>query len=278
MAARPPSLLATRPRLVHVAALLPRPVPRVHPLREASQPVICALLCWYDESPAWLTTMVSALTKASVTHLVAVDGPYALYPGSGEQPHSPIDQAEAIVAAAYGAGIALTLTQPGVHTSEVAKRDHSFKLAHTLCQDGDWLYVIDADEVVTSAPSDLLERLDACPYELAQPTLYERLDDTYEDLYNPIEPVTRNYPRVLLRWTPDLRVEENHYTYRTDQLTLRGEPTKAQPLADGEILHDLRCLHRTKNRGAWRRQQQEAYYARREATGIEAARHDLEHA
>ena len=232
--------------------------------------MIVALLCWYDESPNWLTTMVSALAKASVTHLIAVDGPYALYPAAYEQPHSPIDQAEAIIAAAYGSGIALTLSQAGVHDSEVAKRDLTFRLAHQLCSDGDWLYIIDADEVITSAPSDLQARLDDNPYDLAQPLLYERPDDTYEDLHNPTEPATRNYPRVLLRWDPTLHVAENHYTYRTSSLTLRGNPTEQQPLADGLILHDLACLHRTKNRGAWRKQQQERYYERREQTGIEA--------
>ena len=234
--------------------------------------MLVALLCWYDESPAWLAAMVSALTKAGVTHLIALDGPYDQYPGAHEHPTSPIDQAEAIVSAAYGSGITLTLHQRSQPwPSEISKRDHSFRIAHTLCEDGDWLYVIDADEVITSAPPDLLERLADNPYDLATPLLYERLDDTHEDLYNPIEPATRNYPRVILRWTPDLRVEDNHYTYRTDTLTLRGNPTPTQPLADGLTLHDLTCLHRTRNRGAWRKQQQQAYYARRDLMGLETA-------
>jgi len=68
---------------------------------------LVALLTWYDE-PSWcLTELVASLAAAGIDHLVAVDGAYMLYPLA--RPQSPGEQAQAILAAAQGASVGVSL-------------------------------------------------------------------------------------------------------------------------------------------------------------------------
>ena len=71
--------------------------------------MICTLLCWWDEDPAWLTRAVVGV-RPFTDHLIAVDGAYESIEGSYDHPRSPGPQVDAIVAAADGMG--LTLFQP----------------------------------------------------------------------------------------------------------------------------------------------------------------------
>ncbi len=93
---------------------------------------LIGILSWYDERPDWLAATVASLAKAQVSHLVAVDGRYALYPDS--RPSSPGVQHDAIVETCRGAGMGLTMhipTEPWAG-NEVAKRTFCFELAETV--------------------------------------------------------------------------------------------------------------------------------------------------
>ena len=125
---------------------------------------IIAVLSWYDEPVDWLRECVASARFCD--HLIAVDGPYAAFPGASEKPSSPPDQMQAIRGIWPGCDVHV---QPEPWDGEVAKRDYMFRLA--VAQGADWVFVIDADEVVTDAPGDLRERLAATSLHVAEATL-----------------------------------------------------------------------------------------------------------
>jgi hypothetical protein len=43
---------------------------------------LIGILCWFDERPAALAGVVAGLAKAGVSHVVAVDGAYSLFPNA----------------------------------------------------------------------------------------------------------------------------------------------------------------------------------------------------
>src|SRR5581483_6809914 len=119
------------------------------------------VLIWYDERPSWLAGCVASLARACDT-LTAIDGAYFLYPGSLERPRSAVDQATAILEAAYGAGLAVTLHVPSEpwFGNEVEKRSYSFQVACARSELGvDWIIVFDADMLVDFVAADLREQL-----------------------------------------------------------------------------------------------------------------------
>src|SRR5262252_5362498 len=110
-------------------------------------------MSYFDEQASWLSTAVASLALADVDHLVAVDGPYLLYPDSLNRFRSNADQTLAIVGAALGIDIGVT-----VHVArhpwmgnEIQKRNFLFDIARAALPEmgpEDWFFIIDSDEYV----------------------------------------------------------------------------------------------------------------------------------
>lgn len=156
------------------------------------------------------------------------------------------------MAAAYGAGIGLTLHTPTTpfFDNEVGKRDFMFQLAKPT--GADWFLIIDADEVVTSATPDLKQLLEATHTDVAY--------------YLLIEPnQTRNYVRGLYRNHPELGVKKRHYGYCIgDRFLWDGTGELAENLTDHLVLE-----HRSLDRDPDRRQRAIEYYRVRDEAGVE---------
>lgn len=233
---------------------------------------IVALLCFYDENPAWLAATVASCARFC-DHIVASDGGYFLFPEA--RSHSGIAAHEAIVETAYASGIGCTLHSPPDvwYGNEVEKRNHLVQTALTMTEPTDWLFRIDADEVVTDVPYDVRERLDATDLNVAGVTLWWR--STLAGSGAPDEVVravdaegSQQQMRFLLRALPGLRVEGAHNFYVTDDKVLygRADMHDQEPLED---LHDLRVEHRHHERLLGRNQRADEFNRRRDSLGIE---------
>lgn len=211
------------------------------------------LLAWYDEPVSWLHAAVTGAAKLC-DHVVAVDGAYALYPQGRAQ--SDPEQAEAIVHAAYAAGVGCTVHRPAEvwAGNQIEKRTLMFHLAAQLCDETDWVFVFDADDLVTHVPGDARQRLAATDEDVAAYTLWwtedllrhEGLAAAARQSAYPHEGANR-YHRGLFRALPGLRVEDAHYHYLAERngetVHLRGHQDvhELEPFLD---LTDLRVQHR----------------------------------
>jgi hypothetical protein len=216
---------------------------------------IIGLLSWYEEPASWLAECVASAARLC-DHLIAVDGPYAQFPGALRKPASGSEQAEVIGHAAAGAGIGVTIHTPRSPWwgNEVAKRDFMFRLASTIAEPGDWLLRIDADEVFSQVPSDTRTLLAATSLDVAEVMMWERGE---EDGAYPL--------RVLFRALPGIGVQQAHYvvtapTSDGGTRVLCGNETKHRP-EPAEALWDVRLEHRTRLRSAERRALKDGYYA-----------------
>lgn len=218
---------------------------------------LIALLSWYDE-PAWvLTELVGSLAAADVDHIIAVDGAYALFPGARAQSSS--EQSQAILAAAQGARMGVTLHCPRDVWigNEIEKRSFMFDLAHTIGDPGDWFWVSDGDELVLEA--------------IGLRAALERTErDVGEVMLDQISANggTYGFPiRKLFRWQPSgIQVVGNHCTYMTDGQALwapHGDLMPAEQLPFVRIghRHDVRPPDRIRDRGR--------YYNARDAAAVE---------
>jgi hypothetical protein len=115
---------------------------------------LVGLLSFYDEPVPTLLACIASLAEHGVDELVAVDGAYGLYPGGRARSHP--DQHAAIVLACRELGMSCTLHAPRTvwRGNEVEKRTFMFSLAWATARDGDWFWVMDADQVVLETPTD----------------------------------------------------------------------------------------------------------------------------
>lgn len=217
---------------------------------------LVGIVPWYDESPAMLAACVGSLARAGVTHVVAVDGAYALYPGGKRS--SAWDQHDAIRGACVGAGVGLTLHVPEDvwHGNEVGKRSFCLRLAEQVTSADDWYFVMDADQVVTTSLG-LLETLeDNADWDVAE----VRFHDTDTDSLC-------GYPvRCLFRAIRGLHVQGTHRTYATPsgkRFSWNAELGSALDLSFVEVEHLV--TGRSRERVSAR----DAYYERRDRLGIE---------
>lgn len=218
---------------------------------------VIGLLSWYEEPASWLAECVAGLAKVC-DHLVAVDGPYALFPGSTRKPASGSEQADTIARAAAGAGIGCTVHVPREPWwgNEVEKRSYMFRLAMTMAEPGiDWLVRVDADEVFTQVPPDTRKLLAEADLDVAEVTMWERGDG--QDSQFPL--------RVAFRALPGIRVQQAHYVVTAPAVD--GTP---RVLVGNDLVHraepalplwDVRLEHRTGQRPAMRRALKDQYYA-----------------
>ncbi len=214
---------------------------------------VIGLLSWYEEPASWLAECVASVAKLC-DHIIAVDGPYAMFPGAIRKPASGTEQAETILHTAAGAGIGCTIhasRQPW-WGNEVEKRAYMFSLAQTMTTADDWLLRIDADEVLTSVPGDTRDQLSATSCDVAEVIMWESGD------------VPCNSPiRVLFRALPGITVQQAHYvvTAPTDAglKVLCGNEIKHR-MVPAEPLWDVRIEHRFQRRSAERKQLKSDYY------------------
>lgn len=105
---------------------------------------IVAALCWYAEPVEFLQRCIRSL-EGLVDHVVAVDGPWELFPKSGLQMSSSTERI-AVREAAEDIRATVEIHAPvGVWKSQVHKRDLMMRWAG---EKGDWILVIDGDEYV----------------------------------------------------------------------------------------------------------------------------------
>ena len=221
---------------------------------------IVALLSWYDEQPKHLATCILSLARAGVSHVVALDGAYALYPEG--QRHSPAEQHLAIQAACGEAGMGLTLHAPADvwQGNEVEKRQALFDIGVAVAKDADWLLVVDADEVVVEVPDDLHERLERTPHQIARIT---EIDLALLKANDP-EP---EFPAVRFYRAQPITVRGNHYTH----LNSEGEVIcgHADEMDVDWIESGVRFEHRRGFRDHARQYTQGVYYDAINATAEE---------
>lgn len=110
---------------------------------------ITLVTVWYDENSDLLYDLVRSVADVC-SHVVAVDGAYALYPDA--RGRSSADQAEAITLAARQVNLGLTLYQPAEpwQGNEIEKRNFALSLANIAKPD--WLLILDGDERLLTAP------------------------------------------------------------------------------------------------------------------------------
>ena len=226
---------------------------------------IVALLSWWEESPAWLTRCVSSIARFA-DHLIAVDGAYQHAPGAFTTPRSSGDQADVIAAAADAHGLGVTIHRPVAPWAgdEIEKRTFMFHAAALVAEPGrDWLFVIDADEVVTEAPGSLRDRLDALAAAGAEVATVD-LAELPERGACPA--------RRLFLADPTLRVEQAHYVYVAGPehapRFLWGD-ADVHELAPASHVGGFRIEHWSRLRAPERRQVALDYYERRDRYGLE---------
>ena len=225
--------------------------------------IVCCL-SWYDESPAWLATVVAAAAKAGCNHIVAVDGPYALLTATGRS--SGVLQQDAVTHAAHVAGIGLTLHVPDspFGGNEVEKRSLMFRLAEQITTEDDWLWVLDADCFVTKAV-DLRRRLQETDLNVAEVMVCNSSDPQVIKVSQHKQPL-----RLLYRAVRGLEVAGAHYYYRYPRDGGWSYLWGNMPLEPALQLHDVEVEHWTEQRDKGRQAEQHAYYHLRDQVGAES--------
>lgn len=211
---------------------------------------VIGLLCWYEEPASWLAECVASAARLC-DHIIAVDGPYASFPGALRKPASGSEQADTIARTAAGAGIGVTVHVPRSPWwgGEVEKRDWMFKAAELVTTEADWLLVIDADEALSEVPPDTRDLLGKTTLDVAELRLWDRDDSVV-------------YDRRLLRSLRGLAVEGAHYVWTAPGgKVLRGNQS-LHDLALAEPLWDLRMEHRNRQRPTDRQQAKREYYTK----------------
>lgn len=224
--------------------------------------MVVGLFSWWDEDPAWITRAVAAL-RPFCDHLIAVDGAYETIEGSYDHPRSPGPQVDAVVAAADGMG--LTLYQPSQPWvgDQIAKRTFMFRLADMVCQPGDWLFVVDADEIVTDIPGDLLDQLEQARADGFEAAIVEQSDLPDRGT----QPSRRFYLH-----DPTLRVEGGHFRFvaglNGDRRLVRGDE-RVETVEPAFTIAGFRFEHWSDARRPSRRTLQRNYYLRRHEEQLE---------
>jgi len=219
------------------------------------------ILCWYDENPSWLAATTASMARAGVSHIVGLDGAYALYPGAMRHPRSGAEQYAAVMEVCQAMQIGLTIHGPydAYAGNECEKRTLGFKLAEQVAEEGDWYILMDADQVITQAHG-LPRDLEDTEHDVAEALFYSRVAGDEMNGQRALWPV-----RCMFRAIPGLEVKGQHFSYvLPDGRDLWGEPPY-EPAAQTR----MEVEHRTMWRPKIRQQAQDSYYKRRDETGIE---------
>jgi len=226
---------------------------------------IIALLSFYDEPIEDLVACIKSLHEHGVDELVAVDGRYSWFPGDAHLSHP--NQHAAVILTCRQFGLGCTLHTPThEYAGEVEKRTFHFKLALSVAEEGDWFWIIDADEVITTVPDNLKERLEATDHDCAD---IKALDTVAERANQPNWPA-RFDVRHLFR-AQVIRVVTNHITYVSGDGRLlwgyEGGDRKIEEALD--LTDDVLIEHRPDRRSEERLRAKMEGYTRRNASLIE---------
>lgn len=123
---------------------------------------IIAMLSFFDEDPSLLRECISRLAAIGVDQVVAIDGPYDLYPT--EKIGSSFDTTKAIIDSCGGKGKPdlIMRNKSGWEGNEVEKRNFMLEVALEAAEEGDWLLVVDSDHLWQESDSDLKTELASC--------------------------------------------------------------------------------------------------------------------
>lgn len=225
--------------------------------------VVHGLLNFYDEPTNTLVSCLRGLQRAGVEHVIAVDGAYALYPEGANTSHP--NQHAALDLACMHMNMGLTLHVPKTvwAGNEVEKRTFLFGLAWACATEGDWFFVMDADQEVVEVPDDLKERLGSVKEDVGETHFVDTaaLAANHKD-WPPYFTV-----RNLFRAQP-IHLDTNHISYGTaDGRWLWGDASrKVEPCFD---MTDLLIEHHPDKRPNERQQAKLAYYANRDEERVE---------
>lgn len=223
---------------------------------------LLALLSFHAEPPELLYEAITAAGQAGATTIIAVPGPYALYPYDRVEPSDV--EFDAIFSAVDEFSMHLTLLGASIYEgNEVGKRQAMIDVALESTTDDDWLLVIDADHLITKWPAGLPELLLGSGCDVACARFIEHHDDAGE----PIEPAYRQPIYSLHRARRDLRMGKAHYTYEIDGAStsiIRGTSARCLDLYD-----DMTIEHRVHVRSYAKRAAQVAYYDARDRLQVE---------
>lgn len=234
---------------------------------------IVAALSWYAESPAWLAGAVASAGRLC-SHLVAVDGAYALFPQG--RPRSSSAEHDAIREACSGAGMGLTLHVPSDvwWGNEVEKRSFLFSLCMQVCEpDVDWIFVFDGDDIVRKVPGDVCAQLAQTDRAVAEVQMVTMYDPQASGVVTQKASQPR---RMLWKALPGLRVERNHWTYVAgdgDGYRCLFGPPWAEP-EDALRFRGFVVEHRNHQRNRERAKLARGYYTLRDQMAIEKT-HDV---
>lgn len=228
---------------------------------------LIGLLSWYDETPEALAQCIAGLHKAGVSHLVAVDGAYALYPDA-KAASDPIQQG-AIVTACRSLGMECLLHVPSRpwQGNEVEKRNHLFALGYLLSEPGDWFWVQDADQVVTKCPdpAELKDALSATDAKSAEVEFLDVVAQQANQLHWPPRFVVRSLFRAQR-----ITVGPAHCAYTGEDgeslWTGSGAVDGTEPL---DLSSVVEVEHRPNVRPPERQRAKLQFYALRDELGIE---------
>ena len=255
-----------------------------------------AVLCWWNESPTWLAATVTSLSRIGVDHIVAVDGRYPHF--QPDRPHlSEVDQVDAITNTAYAAGIACTLHQPLHALTEAQKRTRAFQLVEMVADvHNDWVFVIDADEVVIQgSPLGVKANLAAISPDIhavqvgidnttdvyAAPSHDNGVTEATNNIYRKImvDETVGHLQSRLFRVMRNMRSHVTHFNYVGEDAAgvewnirpdIGVQNLPGMPVTEcGRIEHQPTMLHRKNQRSVWRQEQKKAYYHLRDEIGIE---------
>lgn len=226
---------------------------------------LIAMLSWFDEDPELLEECISRVRALGVDHLVAVDGPYDLYPAERQQ--SPYEPFKAILDASAGIGVTMR-NKASWSGNEVEKRNFMLGLALGVADRDDWLLVVDSDHMWEARRSDdlpLKMLLEMTTLDFAEVSI----SDEAPDVQDP-----HTYPaRLLMRAIPGMRYDGAHYRIRLPDgrksLALRTEAEEST--ATALDLHDRFLVrHLVFHLSAERRDRQTIYYRGRDGGGVES--------
>lgn len=216
---------------------------------------LVACLSFYDEQPDTLKRCATSLVNVGADHLLALDGPYALYPHA-----EPRTNEQAIDCLRHATRtIGLTLHQPNHawQANELEKRNTLFRIAHQLATPGtDWLMVIDADMTITRSPGDLHAILEHATEDVATARLYGDGND-------------RPHRMLFRAQRYGIHLHGHHANYMDGQGRTLWNPV--HPLDEVPALHieGLEVEHRPQGRASERNQARSAYYDRARDERIE---------
>ncbi len=226
-------------------------------------------MSFFEEDSRRLRCCVEDIAALGATHLVVVDGAYALFPEALRS--SSMIEHDAIEDEAYKHGLGyLAYTPEDVWVgNEVEKRQVMLQLAQAITTEDDFLMPWDADFILD-------EKVDLRGF-------LEDNGDNYDfadvQLTDSSEDNGWYWVRLLLRARRDLRFGTNHYTYLygdglnykwpdgTDRLSTVVGPRGVD--LDIGLKTSVRVWHRPNDRQPGRREKQVDYYQKRDSLQIE---------